>query len=64
MLLKSVKHMTSARAHFRPQGHNLNKFGKGPLGDATFQRATCINTFAAKHLKKTIPQCQACFKDS
>ena len=25
---------------------------------------TCaFNTFAAKHLKKPIPQCQACFKD-
>ena len=23
-----------------------------------------VNTFAAKHLKKPIPQCQACFKDS
>ena len=23
-----------------------------------------INTFAAKHLKKSIPQCQACFKGS
>ena len=23
-----------------------------------------LNTFAAKHLKKPIPQCQACFKDS
>ena len=23
-----------------------------------------INIFAAKHLKKPIPQCQACFKDS
>ena len=22
-----------------------------------------FNTFAAKHLKKPIPQCQACFKD-
>ena len=25
---------------------------------------TYFNTFAAKHLKKTIPQCHACFKDS
>ena len=23
-----------------------------------------VNTFAAKHLKKPIPHCQACFKDS
>ena len=23
--------------HFWPQGHNLNKFGWGPLGDATYQ---------------------------
>ena len=25
------------RGHFWPQGHNLNKLGKGLLGDATFQ---------------------------
>ena len=24
-------------AHFWPQGHNLNKLGGGPLGDATYQ---------------------------
>ena len=23
--------------HFRPRGHNLNKLGRGPLGDATYQ---------------------------
>ena len=22
-----------------PQGHNLNKLGKGPLGDATYQKS-------------------------
>ena len=25
------------RVHFWPQGHNLNKPGRGPLGDATYQ---------------------------
>ena len=29
-----VKHVTPGRGHFRPQGHNLNKLGRGPLGDA------------------------------
>ena len=24
--------------HFRPQGHNLNKLGRGPLDDATYHR--------------------------
>ena len=23
--------------HFWPQGYNLNKLGRGPLGDATYQ---------------------------
>ena len=26
-----VKHVTSGLAHFWPQGHNFNKFGRGPL---------------------------------
>ena len=25
------------QGHFCPQGHNLNKLGRGPLGDATNQ---------------------------
>ena len=25
------------RANFWPQGHNSNKLGRGPLGDATYQ---------------------------
>ena len=31
--------------HFLPQGHNLNKLGRGPLGDATYQisiKALCL----------------------
>ena len=30
--------------HFWPQGHNLNKFGRGLLSDATYQiiKATCV----------------------
>ena len=32
-----VKHVTQGRAHFWPQGHNLNKLSRGPLGDATYQ---------------------------
>ena len=25
------------QGHFWPQGHNLNKLGRGPLGDATYK---------------------------
>ena len=40
-----VKHVTPGagqflapgRCHFWPQGYNLNKLGRGPLGDATHQ---------------------------
>ena len=30
-----VKHVTPGRDHFWHQGHNLNKFGRGPLGADT-----------------------------
>ena len=30
-----VKHVTPGWAHFWPKGHNLNKFGRYLLGDAT-----------------------------
>ena len=37
-IYKSIKkHVTPGWAHFWPQGHNLNKLGRGPLGDATYQ---------------------------
>ena len=29
--------MTTGRAHFAPQGHTFNKFGRGLLVDATYQ---------------------------
>ena len=32
-----VKHVTPRRGHFWPQGHNLNKLGRGLLVDATYQ---------------------------
>ena len=32
-----VKHVTPERDHFWHQGHNLNKLGRGPLGDSTLQ---------------------------
>ena len=32
-----VKHVTRERGHFWPQGYNLNKLSRGPLGDATYQ---------------------------
>ena len=38
-LYKPVKrHVTPWRwVHFWPQGHNFNKLGRCPLGDATYQ---------------------------
>ena len=35
--LKFVKHVTPGLAHFWPQEHNLNKLGRGPLDDASYQ---------------------------
>ena len=32
-----TKHVTPGLAHFWLQGHDLNKFGRGLLGDATYQ---------------------------
>ena len=32
-----VKHVTQGAGPLWPQGHTLNKVGKGPLGDATYQ---------------------------
>ena len=29
--------MTPGQGHFWRQGHNLNKIGRGPLGDATYR---------------------------
>jgi len=31
------KIVTPGRDQFWPQGHNLNNFGRGPLGDALYQ---------------------------
>ena len=31
-----VKHVTPGRAHFWPQGYNLNQRGRSLLGDATY----------------------------
>ena len=35
-LITCVKHVTPG-AHFWPQGHNLNKLGKGALDNAIYQ---------------------------
>ena len=32
-----VKHATPGAGPFWPEGYNLNKLGRGPLGDATYQ---------------------------
>ena len=32
-----VKHVTQGLGNFCPQGHTLNKIGRGPLGDASYQ---------------------------
>ena len=35
ILYKPMLHMR--QGHFWPQGHNLDRIGRGPLGDATYQ---------------------------
>ena len=32
-----VKYVTPGAGHFRPQGYNLFKLGRGSLGDASYQ---------------------------
>ena len=34
--LAYVKYVTQGLTHFWPKGHNLSKFGRGPLCDATY----------------------------
>ena len=54
-----------------PVDHFHNLFMNWADNDALDLKSLCLkaikllalNTFAAKHLKKPIPQCQACFKD-
>ena len=36
-ILAYVKHVTPWAGHFWPKGYNLNKLGRGPQGDATYQ---------------------------
>ena len=36
-ILAYVKHVTPGWSHFWPKGHYLNKLGKGPPDDATYQ---------------------------
>ena len=34
-----VKPVTPEAGHFWPQGHNLNKLGRGSLDDTTYQKS-------------------------
>ena len=36
-ILADEKYVTPRVGPFMAQGHNLNKLGRGPLGDATYQ---------------------------
>ena len=45
--------MTLGQGHFWPQGHNLNKLGRGPLGDATYH----ISSLTLMVSEKKIFQC-------
>ena len=36
-IIAYVKHVTPGMGHFWNQGHKLNKLGRGPLGDTTYQ---------------------------
>ena len=59
-----VKHVTLGAGPFLAQGYNLNKLGKSPLGDATyqisrlealrFQRRRLFHVFPCISLCKTI----------
>ena len=35
-LNKPLNMQPAGPGHFWPEGHNLNKFGRSPLGDATY----------------------------
>ena len=37
IMLSCVKHVTPGMGQFWSQGYSLNKLGRGPLGDATYQ---------------------------
>ena len=39
------------RDHFWPQGDNLNKLGRGPLGDATKYQSSMPCGFRDEHFK-------------
>ena len=51
-----VKHVTLGWAHFWPQGNNLNKFRRGPLGDAT-----CLPNIKALGLVLSDKKMSSCF---
>ena len=48
---------------FRPEQSNEEGYTFGGIVWSDPMKGN-FNTFAAKHFKKPIPQCQACFKDS
>ena len=61
-MLSCVEHEYSF-INFGP-GISSNLIMLDILCTALIHNKYLINTFASKHLKKPIPQCQACFKDS
>ena len=41
--------------HFWPQGHNLNKLGRGPLNDATYINQTLGLVVSDKNILHVFP---------
>ena len=59
--------MDPGRGHFSPKGYNLNKLGRGPLGDATYQISRLYTVYALwlktrrfSHVFPYISLCKTC----
>ena len=52
--------MTPRAGHFWPQGHNLNNFGRGPLGDDTYQISRLVLVVTDKKIFSCFPYISLC----
>ena len=59
-----MRGLSSILFFFRNEFNKFNNTGARVLDSIYHMALNLLNTFAAKYLKKPIPQCQACFKDS
>ena len=46
--------------NFQPQGHNLNKLGRGPLGDATYKISRLYALWVQTRFYHVFPLCKTC----